>query len=79
MDLDKHYRLEKDPNCWILRYEKKRTNGDGKIITSKDHWYFPNMKLALKKYVDHSLMPCETVKEVISKIDMLNAKIDTLK
>lgn len=28
---------------------------------------------------DHSLMPCETVKELISKIDMLNAKIDTLK
>lgn len=73
--LDEHYTIEGDSYNWMLKYEKKSFNGEKEIV-SKDHWYYPNLRHCLKKYLDRSLVECKSIEEVIEAIDTVNNKID---
>ena len=75
--LDSEYFLKTDSNTWVLHYESHRLGEDGKMITSKDHWYYPSLKLCLKKYVDQSLKSSDSVEQLLSRVNYLIDFIDS--
>lgn len=81
MRLDKNYTLERIPYNVILRYvsDPHMKNHKGKQIMVQDEkiYYFPNVKLALKKYAELS-HDVETYDSLIESIKMVELKIDNL-
>lgn len=66
--LDSNYYLTNDTHTWVLHYEYRRLNEENKEVTSKNHWYFPTLELCLKKYIDQSLKPCQSVVDLSGKL-----------
>ena len=54
MKLDENYSIEKDPYCWILRYEKTGEINEktGKPIQTLNETYHNSTKQALAEYLD---------------------------
>ena len=72
MKLDKNYTLIGDESQWILYYEKKYYDDvKEKEVTSKNTYYFKNMKDAINSYIDKKLKEKETVSEVIEELKTL--------
>ena len=72
MKLDKNYTLIGDESQWTLYYEKKYyDNVKKKEVTSKNTYYFKNMKDAINSYIDKKLKEKETVSEVIEELKIL--------
>ena len=70
MKLDKNYTLIGDESQWTLYYEKKYYDDiKKKEVTSKNTYYFKNMKDAINSYIDKKLK--ETVSEVIEELKIL--------
>lgn len=53
LELDENYSIEITTNDFYLKYENKYLK-DGKEVKSKNGWSYPNLKLALKKYLEES-------------------------
>ena len=72
MKLDKNYTLIGDESQWTLYYEKKYyDNVKKKEVTSKNTYYFRNMKDAVNSYIDKKLKEKETVLEAIEELKIL--------
>ena len=72
MKLDENYTLIGDESQWTLYYEKKQyDNVKKKEVTSKNTYYFKNMKDAINSYIDKKLKEKETVSEVIEELKVL--------
>lgn len=69
LDLDDNFYVLSDPYCWILKNRKRGKNSDT---------YFPTLKMLLKAWIDDCLKECDSVKEVIWKIEDLESKIDRI-
>ena len=82
MQIDKNYRIETDTYNFILKYESNPTmkdyRGDMKEIVSKDRWYYPSLKMCLKKYLEESLRPSASIIDVMDRIDFVEDRIDTI-
>ena len=78
--LDNEYWIEMDAYNWILKYESeeyaKEVMGDLKMVTTKDEWYYPTLRMCLKSYCDKTLKECSSIEKVIERIDDLNDKIE---
>ena len=80
MIIDDNYEIIKDGDCIILRYESKVLSQlTNKMITSKDTWYFPNVKLALKKYLNQKVDASDEISNILEAIEKVEEKIDNLK
>jgi Sec7-like guanine-nucleotide exchange factor len=80
MKLDENYRIETDTNNFTLVYESKKFDEvKKKEFTSKDEWHYPELKYALIKYLNQSLKPCKSIKDVLSKISELEQLIKNTK
>lgn len=78
--IDEDYRIEVDAMNTILKYEKVRYDDKkGKDVTSKDQWYYQNVRQALKKYCDLKIGESDSIEGVITKIEKLYTKVDSLK
>ena len=76
MKLDSNYTLEGEKYNWILSYESEpKTAENGKKYTSKDKWYYRSIEDAIVKYLDECFKPCESVKELLTKITELKESI----
>ena len=72
MKLDENYTLIGDEYQWTLHYEKKYYNEEKKKdVTSKNTYYFKNMKDAINSYIDKKLKEKETIHESIEELRML--------
>ena len=72
MKLDENYTLIGDESQWTLYYEKKYyDNVKKKEVTSKNTYYFKNMKDAINSYIDKKLKEKETIHEVIEELKIL--------
>ena len=72
MKLDKNYTLISDESQWTLYYEKKYFDEKKKKeVTSKNTYYFKNMKDAINSYIDKKLKEKETVSEAIEELKIL--------
>ena len=72
MKLDENYTLVGDEYQWTLYYEKKYyDNVKKKEVTSKNTYYFKNMKDAINSYIDKKLKEKETVSDAIDELKKL--------
>ncbi len=78
IQLDKHYRIERDAASWNLVYEKQGDiNPDtGKPRMSRDVTYHANLKGALTFYLDLSCDGSTDVQSVVEAITAAEARID---
>ena len=79
MELSKNYRIVKDENNVILQFHEYRTREKGKLkgelYEFTDDYYYPNLKTALKSYVNKTLSLCRDIEEVLLKISELEDKL----
>lgn len=78
MRLDKNYTIEGEGYNWTLKFSEEAVNKDGKEIVRTDQWYYPSLKLALKKYADESLRVSEDIQEVIDKLNNIEETIKNI-
>ena len=84
IELDKNYNITVDNNNVMLNfkgdpYASKDRKGNPTMVTPSDKWFYPNVKVALKSYVNKSLKTSGSLNEVLSKIESLENQIDNLK
>jgi len=76
--IDDNYTIEIDSICVYLRYEyvtdliNKKT---GKPIITKKHTYHPNIKEALKYYVNDSINYADGILDILKRLDEIEKKI----
>lgn len=75
MKLDENFEIKKISNYWTLYYAELNSK-TGK--TSKNKTFHMTLKQGLESYCDAALDPCESVVEVLAKIDELHAVIDKI-
>jgi len=83
MQLNNEYRLVYEDNKVVtLQFFENRVrekkNGDTETYEFTDNYYYPNLKKALKAYVNKSIMPSKDIQEVLDKIELLESRIDII-
>lgn len=83
MELNKEYRLVYEDNKTIILqfFEnriRKKNGGGTETYEFTENYYYPNLKNALKAYVNKSVMPSKNIQEVLDRIESLESKIDKL-
>lgn len=78
--LDDLHFVTRNSLTWILHFEDRRgiSEKTGKEIIATDEWYFPSLKLCLKKYCDRVLLPAQSIQDILNRIESLERKIDEL-
>lgn len=83
MNLSENYRLVFDENNVTLQFfeQRERNKQDGTKDTFEytDNLYYPNVKSALKAFLQKSLNGSESVEQCLKRINEVEAKIDKLK
>jgi len=80
MILSDKYRIINEENNTILQFfeerikVKKDKTKESYIFT--ENYYYPNLKTALKSYVNKIIGDCNDVKKVLSKLDELELKLN---
>lgn len=68
--IDDKFRIEGSLNSFTLIYEEKYFDKDAKKErTSRDQWYYSNLKNCLEAYIEKSLIGSTSAKEILSKLD----------
>jgi methionine salvage enolase-phosphatase E1 len=82
MRLSKNYRIVNEESNTILQFHEDRvkTKKDGtqEPYEFVDNYFYPNLKSALKAYVNKAVGDCKQVKEVLKKISELEDQITNL-
>ena len=76
LELDENYSVEITTNDFYLKYEN-RYEKDGKEVKSKSGWSYPNLKLALKKYLEESQKE-NSLEGVLEATNRVEQTIETL-
>lgn len=83
MNLSENYRLVFDENNVTLQFfeQRERNKQDGTKDTFEytDNLYYPNVKAALKSFLQKCLNGSESVEQCLKRINEVEAKIDKLK
>jgi hypothetical protein len=78
--LDECYSVSTERDSVILRYEcitDKISPKSGEFEVSRDIWYYPNIKLALVKFLSESAADNKDVKSILRRIDEVEKLIDS--
>jgi len=81
INIDGSYRIESSTTgCTLILEKEGEMNPEtGKPVQVFDQWFYPDVKGCLKKYCRLMLqLECDTIEQVISKIENLEKKIDEL-
>ena len=79
--LDNNFSIETDSNNFVLKFEKETGeihSKTGNPIISKNQWFYGNLKGCLIKYSNESLKDCQDIKEVLSRLDEIEALIKSI-
>lgn len=80
MKIDNNWSIEYDENNVILVYSEPKTrikkNGSKEDYIYRNMFYYPNIKTALKSYLNRCLKGSGSINEVLSKINEVEQKID---
>jgi len=79
MIIDSNYSIEVTKDSVNLKYVSEYVNDKGKTVKQKDNWYYPNIKLALKKYVYEVSSDTTEISKIISKLEEIESTINNLK
>ena len=80
MKIDENYSMLVTKDFVHLHFTKEgELNIDGNPIITKNDWYYPNIKLALKKYLNTKITDCENISEILDKIAEVEKNIDNLR
>jgi hypothetical protein len=79
MIIDSNYSIEVTKDSVNLKYVSEYVNDKGKTVKQKDNWYYPNIKLALKKYVYEASSHTTEISKIISKLEEIESTINNLK
>ena len=78
--IDDNFSMKIDKYNVNLCFEsEEKINKKGETYRSSNTTYHPNVRIALKAYVQRSLEQDNSVQEMINKIDYLENKIDQIK
>ena len=82
MKLDENYLLVYDESNVVLRYEENRIrikkDGTKEPYLFNEDRYYPNVKTALKAYLNISLKGSTSVEDIINRIEKTEELINTL-
>ena len=81
MKIDNNYSIEKDPECFILKYENptgKVSKKTGKEIVTTSQTYHANLQQALSSYVNKVVEIPESVSKLISQLKGIETSIRNL-
>ena len=82
MRLSNEYTLEYDENNVVLVFSEPRTrvkkNGTTEEYIYTDKYYYPNIKSALKSYLNKSIKGAKDIQDLVDKILNVEKKIDNL-
>lgn len=79
MKLDENYSTVTTRDCVELHFKEKFYNEKTKEESERSHvLYFPNLKMALKKYVNNKVSDCSDILDIVNEIENLERKIDNL-
>lgn len=80
IEIDQNWSLKRDTYCWVLLYQEKVTDpktGEEKLKVY-DPTYHPSIKVALQTYLDRSLKPAKSIKELVVILSMTYDKIEAV-
>lgn len=70
--LDHQYTLEPDSFQWVLHYHhEQKSPKTGKMIVKDSTSYHLRIEHALSRYVDDKVKKCESIEEILAKIEEL--------
>ena len=79
MKIDDNFHVTNDRYQWTLHFEgdpeERVAFGKLQEVRSTDKWYYSSLEMCLKKYKDEAIKPCESVDEILQKIEFLNQLI----
>jgi len=82
MKLSNNYRIIAEENNTILQFykDKIKVKKDGTKITYEftENYYYPNLKTALKSFVNKSIGESKEVSEVLLRLNKLELQINKL-
>ncbi|WP_194767867.1 hypothetical protein [Tamlana sp. I1] len=83
IELSENYKIEKDFYSWVLVFSETREKKNQKTLEMEpfvfvDRWFYPDLKQALKKYIDLDLRHSNSIDEILLKLDSISNKIDLL-
>jgi len=77
--IDDNFSMKIDKYNVNLCFESgDKVNKKGETYRSSNTTYHPNVRIALKAYVQKSLEQEKSIQEMINKIDLLSDKIDQI-
>jgi hypothetical protein len=84
MQLNKNYRIIFDENNTVLQFfeMREKTKKETKETTTfeyTENYYYPNIKTALKSFLNKSLDGSNNVEEVLKRVDEVESVINNLK
>ncbi len=80
VELDENYSIHTDSMCTTLKYEVEHDTlikGKVKRVTSKDEWYYPDIKFALKSYLQKSLRHVDGIEGLVNQVSKVEQLIDS--
>jgi hypothetical protein len=79
MKIDENYSMVVTKDFVHLHFEEEgELNDKGNPTITKNDWYYPNIKMALKKYLNTKITDCENISEILDKIAEVEQNIDNL-
>lgn len=82
MYLNKNHRLVYDQHNVILQFhetrEREKKNGTRETYEFTEDKYYPNVKTALKSFVNSELKGLDTIDEVLKRVEQLETTINKL-
>jgi hypothetical protein len=68
--IDDEWEIEGDGHSYSLSYLKDEINPKTKNkFTNPTMYYYPSLRLCLEAYADKCTVPCNTPKEILSKLE----------
>jgi len=79
--IDDSYSVKSDANNFTLVKEQETdevSEKTGKSVVSKDKWHYGSFKQCLLRYKEESLKTCDSVEQILSKLEELELLINSL-
>ena len=80
--LDSEFSIKIDSQNYTLQLSRSKEitkNGETKTVTESETFYYPDLQSSLRCYLRESLRPCESIRDVLNKIDEVHKTIKGLK
>lgn len=84
MDLDENYRILYDETNVILQFHELRIKGEkaknkGEQFEFTQDYFYPNIKSALKSYINKSLKGSNSILDLVCRIEDLENRVSNIK